>query len=78
VQLNPHRDWYNARKIDNHVHHSACMNERHLLSFIKTKLATEPDTPVGEVDGENVTLRELFERLSLNAYNLSIDTLDSM
>jgi hypothetical protein len=23
----PHRDFYNVRKIDNHVHHSACMNQ---------------------------------------------------
>ena len=27
----PHRDFYNTRKIDTHVHHSACMNEKHLL-----------------------------------------------
>ena len=24
----PHRDFYNVRKIDNHVHHSACMNQK--------------------------------------------------
>ena len=27
VKSVPHRDFYNVRKIDNHVHHSACMNQ---------------------------------------------------
>ena len=27
VKSIPHRDFYNVRKIDNHVHHSACMNQ---------------------------------------------------
>jgi AMP deaminase len=27
-RLVPHRDFYNVRKIDNHVHHSACMNQK--------------------------------------------------
>lgn len=39
----PHRDFYNVRKVDTHVHHSACMNQKHLLSFIKSKLKKEPD-----------------------------------
>eukprot|EP00479_Gromia_sphaerica_P008811 TRINITY_DN3513_c0_g1_i1.p1 TRINITY_DN3513_c0_g1~~TRINITY_DN3513_c0_g1_i1.p1 ORF type:complete len:76 (+),score=11.44 TRINITY_DN3513_c0_g1_i1:231-458(+) len=29
----PHRDFYNIRKVDNHVHHSACMNQKHLPRF---------------------------------------------
>ena len=32
-----HRDFYNVRKVDNHVHHSACMNQKHMLRFIKHK-----------------------------------------
>jgi len=39
----PHRDFYNIRKVDTHVHHSACMNQKHLLRFIKSKLREEPD-----------------------------------
>jgi AMP deaminase len=35
----PHRDFYNVRKIDNHVHHSACMNQKHMLRFIKSRLS---------------------------------------
>ncbi|WCJ22921.1 AMP deaminase [Euphorbia peplus] len=39
----PHRDFYNVHKVDTHVHHSACMNQKHLLRFIKWKLRKEPD-----------------------------------
>lgn len=42
----PHRDFYNVRKVDTHVHHSACMNQKHLLRFIKSKLRKEPDEVV--------------------------------
>lgn len=33
----PHRDFYNVRKVDTHVHHSACMNQKHMLRFIKVR-----------------------------------------
>jgi AMP deaminase len=39
----PHRDFYNVRKVDTHIHHSACMHQKHLLRFIKSKLRKEPD-----------------------------------
>lgn len=42
----PHRDFYNIRKVDTHIHHSACMNQKHLLRFIKSKLRKEPDEVV--------------------------------
>ncbi|RYR34220.1 hypothetical protein Ahy_A10g048970 isoform J [Arachis hypogaea] len=52
----PHRDFYNVRKVDTHVHHSACMNQKHLLRFIKSKLRKEPDeNPCGQS-----TLKEIF------------------
>eukprot|EP00484_Ammonia_sp_Unknown_P004505 CAMPEP_0197054918 /NCGR_PEP_ID=MMETSP1384-20130603/53193_1 /TAXON_ID=29189 /ORGANISM="Ammonia sp." /LENGTH=305 /DNA_ID=CAMNT_0042488283 /DNA_START=41 /DNA_END=954 /DNA_ORIENTATION=- len=44
VKSVPHRDFYNVRKVDNHIHHSACMHQKHLLRFIKRKLEEEPDT----------------------------------
>jgi AMP deaminase len=31
----PHRDFYNCRKVDNHIHAAAMMNQKHLLRFIK-------------------------------------------
>ena len=72
----PHRDFYNVRKVDTHVHHSACMNQKHLLRFIKSKMKKSPDEEVIFRDGKLLTLREVFESLNLTAYELSIDTLD--
>ncbi|KAJ2558229.1 AMP deaminase [Coemansia sp. RSA 1933] len=72
----PHRDLYNVRKVDGHVHLASAMNQKHLLRFIKYKLKTEPDRPVIVRDGKTLTLREVFESLNLTAYDLSIDTLD--
>ncbi|KAI8956524.1 AMP deaminase [Daldinia sp. FL1419] len=72
----PHRDFYNVRKVDTHVHHSACMNQKHLLRFIKSKMKKCPDEYVLFRDGKNLTLKEVFESINLTAYDLSIDTLD--
>ncbi|RYY37230.1 hypothetical protein EON62_01260 [archaeon] len=68
----PHRDFYNVRKVDTHVHHSACMNQKHLLNFIKAKLKNEPDSVTIMRDGKQLTLREVFESLNLTAYDLSV------
>ncbi len=72
----PHRDFYNVRKVDTHVHHSACMTQKHLLRFIKHKLKKHPDDVVKTRDGKPVTLSQVFKELNLTAYDLSIDTLD--
>jgi AMP deaminase len=72
----PHRDFYNVRKVDTHVHHSACMNQKHLLRFIKSKMKKFPDEIVLFRDGKHLTLAEVFESINLTAYDLSIDTLD--
>ncbi|KAK4056829.1 AMP deaminase [Microbotryomycetes sp. JL221] len=56
-----HRDFYNVRKVDTHVHHSASMNQKHLLRFMKMKMRRCP---------------QVFESLNLTPYDLSIDTLD--
>ncbi|XP_015575300.1 probable AMP deaminase [Ricinus communis] len=72
----PHRDFYNIRKVDTHVHHSACMNQKHLLHFIKSKLRKEPDEVVIFRDGKYMTLKEVFESLDLTGYDLNVDLLD--
>ncbi|CUA68768.1 AMP deaminase [Rhizoctonia solani] len=72
----PHRDFYNLRKVDTHVHHSSMMNQKHLLRFIKHKMKHHPDDKVIVRNGKELTLREVFESLNLTAYDLSIDTLD--
>ncbi|AFR93958.2 AMP deaminase [Cryptococcus neoformans C23] len=72
----PHRDFYNVRKVDTHIHHSASMNQKHLLRFIKSKLKKSPDEIVIHRDDKDLTLKEVFESLNLTAYDLSIDMLD--
>lgn len=72
----PHRDFYNVRKTDTHVHHSSSMNAKHLLRFIKSKLKSCSEDVVIFRDGKYLTLRQVFESLRLTAYDLSIDTLD--
>lgn len=72
----PHRDFYNVRKVDTHVHHSACMNQKHLLRFIKSKMKRSPNDTVIFRDQKYLSLRQVFESLNLTAYDLSIDTLD--
>lgn len=72
----PHRDFYNVRKIDNHVHASAMMTQKHLLRFIKHKLKQGSGEHLIVRDGQPLTLAQVFESLSLSAYDLSIDTLD--
>ena len=52
-------------QVDTHVHHSACMHQKHLLRFIKSKLKKEPDEVVIFRDGKWLTLREVFESLTL-------------
>lgn len=72
----PHRDFYNVRKVDTHVHHSACMHQKHLLRFIKSKLRKEPDEVVIFRDGIYLTVKEVFESLDLTGYDLNVDLLD--
>eukprot|EP00878_Enallax_costatus_P016118 GHUV01016904.1.p1 GENE.GHUV01016904.1~~GHUV01016904.1.p1 ORF type:complete len:746 (+),score=242.14 GHUV01016904.1:255-2492(+) len=72
----PHRDFYNVRKVDTHIHHSACMHQKHLLRFIKSKLRKEPDELVIFRDGKWLTLKEVFESLRMTGYDLNVDTLD--
>lgn len=72
----PHRDFYNIRKVDTHIHHSACMNQKHLLRFIKSRLRNNPGEIVIFRDGRFMTLSEVFRSLNLTAYDLSVDTLD--
>ncbi|MFH4980217.1 hypothetical protein AB6A40_006926 [Gnathostoma spinigerum] len=71
-----HRDFYNIRKVDTHIHAASSMNQKHLLRFIKKKMKTEKDTVVAVKNGKPITLAEVFENLGLNAYDLSVDMLD--
>lgn len=61
TKLNPHRDFYNARKIDNNIGVSMSMSKNSLLYIINDKLKTEPKRVVYEENGVSMTLEELFE-----------------
>ena len=72
----PHRDFYNVRKVDTHIHHSACMNQKHLLRFMKKKFRTEGDVVAISRGGRDLTLKEVLKSLGLTSYDLSVDLLD--
>nr|XP_009670870.1 PREDICTED: AMP deaminase 2 [Struthio camelus australis] len=72
----PHRDFYNIRKVDTHIHASSCMNQKHLLRFIKRAMKKHLDEIVHVEKGKEQTLKEVFETMNLTAYDLSVDTLD--
>ncbi|KAL3886679.1 hypothetical protein ACJMK2_026658 [Sinanodonta woodiana] len=73
----PHRDFYNIRKVDTHVHASSCMNQKHLVRFIKKMMRNHPnDVVCKDNDGKEMTLRQVFKSLDLEPYDLSVDKLD--
>ncbi|XP_070762970.1 AMP deaminase 3b [Enoplosus armatus] len=72
----PHRDFYNVRKVDTHIHAAACMNQKHLLKFIKTTYQTEEDRVVLEKDSQKITLKDVFNNLHMDPYDLTVDSLD--
>ncbi|KAF7648764.1 hypothetical protein LDENG_00152260, partial [Lucifuga dentata] len=72
----PHRDFYNVRKVDTHIHAAACMNQKHLLRFIQTTYQTEADRVVLEKAGQKITLKQVFDKLVMDPYDLTVDSLD--
>ncbi|KAJ0068793.1 hypothetical protein NL108_010867, partial [Boleophthalmus pectinirostris] len=72
----PHRDFYNIRKVDTHIHASSCMNQKHLLRFIKRAMKKYPGEIVHIERGRGQTLKDVFESMNLTAFDLSVDTLD--
>ncbi|NWS74403.1 AMPD1 deaminase, partial [Crotophaga sulcirostris] len=76
LKNNPHRDFYNCRKVDTHIHAAACMNQKHLLRFIKKSYRVDADRVVYDAKGKQLTLKELFKQLNLHPYDLTVDSLD--
>ncbi|MGH0138906.1 UNVERIFIED_CONTAM: hypothetical protein FKN15_053274 [Acipenser sinensis] len=72
----PHRDFYNVRKVDTHIHAAACMNQKHLLKFIQTTYKEEADRIVQEKAGKKMTLKQVFDSLHMDPYDLTVDSLD--
>ncbi|KAH8860159.1 AMP deaminase 2 [Schistosoma japonicum] len=73
-----HRDFYNIRKVDTHIHASSCMNQKHLLRFIKKTIRTKSDVYVCEdpKTKQPMTLSELIDKIGITLYDLNIDNLD--
>ncbi|NXX26600.1 AMPD1 deaminase, partial [Nicator chloris] len=76
LKNNPHRDFYNCRKVDTHIHAAACMNQKHLLRFIKKSYRVDADRVVYDAKGKQLTLKQLFQQLKLHPYDLTVDSLD--
>jgi AMP deaminase len=72
----PHRDFYNIRKVDTHIHAASCMNQKHLLRFIKKTLKNHADEIVTVTNGKPMTLKEVFQSMNLTTYDLTVDMLD--
>uniref|UniRef100_A0A336MIP2 AMP deaminase n=1 Tax=Culicoides sonorensis TaxID=179676 RepID=A0A336MIP2_CULSO len=72
----PHRDFYNIRKVDTHIHAASCMNQKHLLRFIKKTLKTYSDEVVTVSKGQEMTLAQVFQSMNLTPYDLTVDMLD--
>lgn len=71
-----HRDFYNIKKIDTHLHAASCMNQKHLLRFIKKTIKTNRDDYVCEEDGKKLTLGQVCAKLGITSYDLNVDILD--
>ena len=72
-----HRDFYNIRKVDTHVHAASCMNQKHLLRFIKRIVKNNQDDQVIlDTDGKPMTLKQLCDVLNVEPYDLNVDSLD--
>ncbi len=73
----PHRDFYNIRKVDTHIHAASCMNQKHLLRFIKKTLKNNADEVVTVTkSGQKMTLSDVFKSMNLTTYDLTVDMLD--
>lgn len=63
-------------QVDTHIHAAACMNQKHLLQFIQDTCNTEGDRVVMEKDGKKLTLKQVFQNLHMDPYDLTVDSLD--
>lgn len=63
-------------QVDTHIHAAACMSQKHLLTFIQKTYKTDADRVVLDKAGEKMTLQQVFHSLSLDPYDLTVDSLD--
>lgn len=63
-------------QVDTHIHAAACMSQKHLLTFIQKTFKTDANRVVLEKAGRNMTLQQVFCSLSMDPYDLTVDSLD--
>ena len=64
-------------KVDTHIHAASCMNQKHLLRFIKKKMRDSGNEVVClNKKGQELTLSQVFEEMNLSAYDLTVGMLD--
>lgn len=68
--------FYHNRKVDTHIHAASCMNQKHLLRFIKKTLKNNSDEVVTISKGQPMTLQQVFQSMNLTTYDLTVDMLD--
>ena len=73
-----HRDFYNCRKVDTHIHFAACMRAKQLLRFIVDKIEKDGDRPVIYDKNEKrmITLSEICEIINVNSKDINLDSLN--
>mmetsp|Transcript_21215 Transcript_21215/g.48713 ORF Transcript_21215/g.48713 Transcript_21215/m.48713 type:complete len:746 (-) Transcript_21215:214-2451(-) len=69
------RDFYQVRKIDTHIHHSAAFSQRQLMKFIRQKMRDEKDVVVANEKGKPVTLQEVFKSAGVEEDGVHADNL---
>ena len=74
--LNPKLKSCLFSQVDTHIHAASCMNQKHLLRFIKKTLKTDGAIPVCGDGEKTMNLAEVFESMNLTAYDLTVDMLD--
>lgn len=63
-------------KVDTHIHAASCMNQKHLLRFIKKTLKNNAGEVVTVTNGVKMTLADVFQSMNLTTYDLTVDMLD--
>jgi AMP deaminase len=64
-------------QVDTHIHAASCMNQKHLLRFIKKTLKNHADEVVTVTKaGEQMTLEQVFQSMNLTPFDLTVDMLD--
>jgi hypothetical protein len=73
-----HRDFYNCRKVDTHIHFAACMRAKQLLRFIVDKLENEGEKKViyDKKEERWRTLKEVCDVIDVNSKDINLDSLN--